>query len=81
VVHEAPLGKLVEGPVEFGCNVYASGEHLNIECIMVRAWGHMLDWFGRLSSGEENAEEKWEIPETEGDIDAGSTAAATETTG
>lgn len=62
VVHEAPLGTLVEGRAEFGCNLYASGEHLNVESIMVRAWRDILDWFGRLFRSEEGAEEKWEMP-------------------
>ncbi len=65
VVHEAAaLGTLVVGRAEYGCNVYASGEHWYVECIMVRAWRHMLDWFARLRKGEEGAEEKWEMPDS-----------------
>lgn len=63
VVNEAPLGTLVEGRAEYGCNVYASGEQMYVECIMIRAWRDMLDWFGKLSRREEGAEEKWEMPE------------------
>ena len=55
------MGTLVEGREEYGCNVYASGEHLYVECIMIRAWRDMLEWFGRLARGGEGAEEKWEI--------------------
>ena len=64
VVDKAPIGTLVEGRAEFGCNVYTSGEHHYVECIMIRAWRDMLDWFGRLSKGEDGAEEKWEMPES-----------------
>lgn len=64
VVHRAALGTLVEGRAEYGCNIYASGEHWYVECIMIRAWRDMLDWFGRLARGEEGAEEKWEMPDS-----------------
>ncbi len=62
-VSEAPLGTLVEGRAEYGCNIYASGEHHYVECIMIKAWKDMLDWFGKLSREEDGAEEKWEMPE------------------
>lgn len=65
VVHEAELGTLVEGRAEYGCNVYASGEHLYVECVMIRAWRDMLAWFGRLNKGDGEAEERWEMPEYE----------------
>ncbi|KAF7506062.1 hypothetical protein GJ744_012309 [Endocarpon pusillum] len=65
VVDKATIGTLVEGRAEFGCNVYASGEQHYVECIIIRAWRHMLDWFGRLSRGEDGVEEKWEMPESE----------------
>ena len=64
VVKEAALGTLVEGREEYGCNVYASGEPFYVECIMIRAWRDMLEWFARLSRGEEGAEERWEMPGT-----------------
>jgi hypothetical protein len=62
VVHEANRGTLVEGRADHGCNVYASGEHQYVECIMVRAGEEMLKWLGRLSAGVEGAEERWEMP-------------------
>jgi hypothetical protein len=62
VVHEAAQGTLVDGRAEYGCNVYASGEHQYVECIMARAGGEMLAWLARLSAGEEGGEERWEVP-------------------
>jgi hypothetical protein len=62
VVNQAVRGTLVEGRAEHGCNVYASGEHQYVECILVRAGEEMLNWLGRLSAGEEGAEERWEVP-------------------
>ena len=62
MVHEAARGILVEGRADYGCNVYASGEHQYVECILVRAGEEMLNWLGRLSAGEEGAEERWEVP-------------------
>ncbi|KAL4936022.1 hypothetical protein BDV06DRAFT_233771 [Aspergillus oleicola] len=37
---------------EFGCNCYSSGEELNVECILPRAWGSMLAWLDRAYADE-----------------------------
>lgn len=66
VVSDKPAGTLVEGRAEYGCNVYASGEKLYVECIIVRAWRDMLGWLGKLGGGEEGCEEVWEMPEEDG---------------
>lgn len=39
-----PLGLPLPDSEGHGCNCYASGEELNAECIMPKAWPHMLDW-------------------------------------
>ncbi|OAX77830.1 hypothetical protein ACJ72_07868 [Emergomyces africanus] len=44
VLSDKPLDTQVAGRYEFGCNCYSSGEQLNVECIMPRAWRSMLTW-------------------------------------
>ncbi|RMJ27394.1 hypothetical protein PHISP_01710 [Aspergillus sp. HF37] len=39
-----PLGVPAQCSGEHGCNCYSSGEALNNECIMPRAWRGMLEW-------------------------------------
>ncbi|KAI1617269.1 Arb2 domain-containing protein [Exophiala viscosa] len=38
----------ITGRSRFGCNCYASGEHLYQESAVIRSWGSILDWFSRL---------------------------------
>ncbi|KAL4799763.1 Arb2 domain-containing protein [Aspergillus venezuelensis] len=49
-----PLGFPLSLPEreEYGCNCYSSGEELNAECILPRAWGIMLGWLGRAFDDE-----------------------------
>lgn len=42
------LGKLQIGYRSHGCNCYSSGETLNSECILPRAWPHMLSWLDKV---------------------------------
>ncbi|KAL1886116.1 hypothetical protein Plec18167_000045 [Paecilomyces lecythidis] len=44
VLSNRSLGDPVPGAVDHGCNCYASGEELNVECIMPKAWKSMLEW-------------------------------------
>ncbi|KAE8325719.1 Arb2 domain-containing protein [Aspergillus sergii] len=47
VISDAPKGCLVPGSRRYGCNCYSSGEMQHVECIMPRAWKHMLEWLNR----------------------------------
>ncbi|KAK4943569.1 hypothetical protein LTR10_016863 [Elasticomyces elasticus] len=38
----------ISGRSRFGCNCYASGEHLYQDGAVIRSWGSILDWFNRL---------------------------------
>ncbi|KAE8418673.1 Arb2 domain-containing protein [Aspergillus pseudocaelatus] len=44
VISDEPRGYLVPGARRHGCNCYSSGEMQHVECIMPRAWKHMLEW-------------------------------------
>ncbi|PGH09876.1 hypothetical protein AJ79_05603 [Helicocarpus griseus UAMH5409] len=48
LLSENPLDIPVAGRYEFGCNCYASGEALNVECIMPRAWKGMVKWMDAM---------------------------------
>ncbi|KAL4952328.1 Arb2 domain-containing protein [Aspergillus filifer] len=52
---------------EYGCNCYSSGEGLNAECILPRAWGSMLGWLGRAFEDEEFGEGELVIEEIKGE--------------
>ncbi|KAK2766505.1 hypothetical protein FQN53_006722 [Emmonsiellopsis sp. PD_33] len=72
-----PLDTPIPGRYDFGCNCYASGEGLNVECIMPRAWRSMVGWLdGMYVEGEgEEVVSVWEEgcgeEEREGEGDAG----------
>ncbi|BCR91300.1 uncharacterized protein ACHE_70143S [Aspergillus chevalieri] len=63
VLSEEPLGVPVEGIRQHGCNCYASGEALNIECIMPRAWKAMLEWLERVHADPDYYETKLVVKE------------------
>ncbi|KAE8373538.1 Arb2 domain-containing protein [Aspergillus bertholletiae] len=44
VISDEPEGFMVPGVHQHGCNCYSSGEIRYVECIMPRAWKHMLEW-------------------------------------
>lgn len=46
----------VAGRLDFGCNCFSSGEPLNIESIMARAWLGMLNWLNMMHE-DQNIEE------------------------
>ncbi|KAJ5574192.1 uncharacterized protein N7459_008619 [Penicillium hispanicum] len=56
VLSEAPVGTHQSGYRTHGCNCYSSGEALNSECIIVRAWPDMLKWLDMLYKDPEYAE-------------------------
>ncbi|EDN08878.1 predicted protein [Histoplasma mississippiense (nom. inval.)] len=58
LLSEKPLNTPVAGRYQFGCNCYSSGEALNVESIMPRAWGGMLKWLDAMfeDSGLEEVE-------------------------
>ena len=39
---------LLDGHRDYGCNCYASGEHLYPENIIVEAWPNMLKWLDQV---------------------------------
>jgi hypothetical protein len=47
-VSSSPIGKLIDGREDFGCDCYASGEEMYPENIVVEAAEHMLTWLGGL---------------------------------
>ncbi|KAF7718633.1 Uncharacterized protein PECH_008847 [Penicillium ucsense] len=51
------VGRFQEGYRRHGCNCYASGEELNTECIMSRAWPDMLAWLNKLYEDPSYAEQ------------------------
>ena len=53
----------MEGFQQHGCNCYSSGEALNIECVLPKAWKNMLEWLGRVHADPEYTEEKLKIKE------------------
>ncbi|KAL4751592.1 hypothetical protein BDW72DRAFT_212657 [Aspergillus terricola var. indicus] len=50
-----------------GCNCYSSGEELNAECIVPRAWKHMLAWLDRAYEDPELCEAQLIFHETRGE--------------
>ncbi|WEW60537.1 hypothetical protein PRK78_006024 [Emydomyces testavorans] len=53
LVSDKPLSAPVAGRYAFGCNCYSSGEPLNVECIMPRAWGNMVAWLDEMYASPE----------------------------
>ncbi|KAJ5095618.1 Arb2 domain-containing protein [Penicillium alfredii] len=62
------LGTPEAGYVEHGCNCYASGEDSFTECIMPKAWRHMLSWLDKLQVDPSYQEQPRLLL---GDMDAG----------
>ncbi|OJD15018.1 hypothetical protein AJ78_04703 [Emergomyces pasteurianus Ep9510] len=48
LLSDKPLDTPIAGRYEFGCNCYSSGEELNVECIMPRAWRGILTWLDAM---------------------------------
>ncbi|KAL4819332.1 Arb2 domain-containing protein [Aspergillus spinulosporus] len=42
-----PISTIETQELDRGCNCFSSGEELNSECILPRAWKHMLAWLDR----------------------------------
>lgn len=56
VLSSDELGTLQAGFGSHGCNCYSAGEPLNIECILPRAWPHMLSWLDKAYNDPEYVE-------------------------
>ncbi|KAE8147547.1 Arb2 domain-containing protein [Aspergillus avenaceus] len=67
VLSDQEDGLPVSGSVEYGCNCYASGESLNIEGIMSKAWVHMLEWLDRAHADPNLFEAQLEVKEFGGE--------------
>lgn len=63
-----PLGVPVQG-LEHGCNCYSSGEALNNECIMPRAWRGMLEWLDNLHADPGFCEPRVVVGDVDVDVD------------
>ncbi|KAL4926827.1 uncharacterized protein BDV17DRAFT_299410 [Aspergillus undulatus] len=70
-----PLGFRLENSEsqKHGCNCYSSGEELNAECIIPKAWRSMLGWLGKVFEDEGFCEQQLLGREVggEGDVDEG----------
>ena len=77
VLSSSSLGQFQNGFRQHGCNCYASGEELNTECIMPRAWPDMLTWLDMLYERPEYAEQVIIKPE---DVDEQTLEALEKTT-
>ncbi|KAI9373278.1 Arb2 domain-containing protein [Aspergillus egyptiacus] len=67
-----PLGVPLSEEQDFGCNCYSSGEELNAECIMPRAWSHMLDWLNQTYLNPDHCEELLVVSESTPETSDGS---------
>ncbi|OJJ78636.1 uncharacterized protein ASPGLDRAFT_182350 [Aspergillus glaucus CBS 516.65] len=61
VVSPEPRGVPVPGIEEHGCNCFASGEELNIECVMGAAWKEMVQWFEKVHADPEYCENRYDV--------------------
>ncbi|KAL2868599.1 uncharacterized protein BJX67DRAFT_45896 [Aspergillus lucknowensis] len=61
LLSDQPLGLPLFDTPEHGCNCYSSGEELNVECIMPKAWPHMLKWLNRAYEDPDYCEEQLEM--------------------
>lgn len=61
VVSPEPRGVPVPGIDEHGCNCFASGEELNIECVMGAAWKEMVQWFEKVHADPEYCEDRYDV--------------------
>jgi hypothetical protein len=73
-----PLGLPLFDAPEHGCNCYSSGEGLNVECIMPKAWRHMLKWLDRAYAEPGYCEEQLEVVQVAPKCDATGPEAGTE---
>lgn len=48
VLSPEPSGSSVSDIFERGCKCYSSGEFLNAECVIVKAWKSMVEWLKML---------------------------------
>ncbi|KAK2767383.1 hypothetical protein FQN54_003539 [Arachnomyces sp. PD_36] len=53
---ESPLNQPIRGSSEFGCGCFSSGEQLNAECIMPKAWKAILEWLTKLHADKDYKE-------------------------
>ncbi|RAK77185.1 uncharacterized protein BO72DRAFT_468754 [Aspergillus fijiensis CBS 313.89] len=67
LLSDQPLGVPVEAMLDSGCNCYASGEALNSECIMPKAWRHALRWLKQAFADPAYGEARLEIMHVDGD--------------
>ncbi|EAW11558.1 uncharacterized protein ACLA_092560 [Aspergillus clavatus NRRL 1] len=67
VISDQPLDFPVPGFAENGCNCYSSGEGLNVECIMPKAWRSMLEWLAKLHADPSECEAQVEFRKVDGD--------------
>ncbi|KAL3442068.1 Arb2 domain-containing protein [Aspergillus insuetus] len=73
-----PLGLPLFDTPDHGCNCYSSGEGLNVECIMPKAWPHMLKWLDHAYADPDYCEEQLEVVQIGTEGDATGTEASTE---
>ncbi|KAE8390225.1 hypothetical protein ETB97_005554 [Aspergillus alliaceus] len=66
VISDEPQGFLVPGARRHGCNCYSSGERQHIECIMPRAWEHILEWLNLAHANQTMYEAQLEMKEVTG---------------
>ncbi|KAI9037306.1 uncharacterized protein KD926_000668 [Aspergillus affinis] len=67
VLSEEPINMPVPGAAEHGCNCFASGEALNIECIFPSACDAMLAWLNMTYRDSEFCEAAFEVVEVDGE--------------
>ncbi|KAL6237696.1 hypothetical protein BDW75DRAFT_248709 [Aspergillus navahoensis] len=70
VLSPEPLGfpnPITEQELDRGCNCYSAGEELNAECIIPRAWKHMLAWLSRAYKDPELCEAQFVVRESRGE--------------
>ncbi|KAB8261175.1 Arb2 domain-containing protein [Aspergillus pseudonomiae] len=66
VISDELQGCLVPGARRHGCNCYSSGERQHVECIMPRAWKHMLEWLNRAHADPTMYEAQLKLKEMDG---------------
>lgn len=72
LISTKPLDENIAGRYAFGCNCYSSGEALNVECMMPRAWQSMVTWLDEMYKNQNLEEVEVIVPEEfEGEVAAG----------
>ncbi|RHZ74979.1 hypothetical protein CDV55_109205 [Aspergillus turcosus] len=66
VLSDKHVGFPLPGFQEYGCNCYSSGEELNTECIMPKAWEDMLEWLAKMYADPSDGEPHLEIKNLDG---------------